>query len=731
MKKIKIFLGSSIIEFEKERNELELFIRNLSDRFEDDYNIKIVPLRCEYMDNHIRVYGTQNAINEELVCESDMCFFIFFTKVGEFTEEEFRVALDKFKKDGKPKIYIYFKNISSDVKIDDSVREFMLKIDEELKHYHGTFDHIDTIKLRILLNLKIQEMDFISVETRIGKIYVDGKKTVDLKNISEFANNDVLKQLNDELFEIETEYYQMRHIYQAGDYSEKFHQKYSQIAAKRQDLIESIGELEKQIFKISLRLCKDDVYGEISPRQKEAYRLFELGDYSACMNVLDYNDISSDFERKIHFLDEQKELIVKQCIDEHKLAISILRASKMNEKAVDDIICRFNAISQLVETYNICKTELIEYASFLRAHGLIEQAYSTIQLCERISIQGEDHISAMYYEHSLICKLIPGKREEAESFIKKAIKHYKETDAKFTLASYYNSLGYYYEVFDANRSEDYEWKVHDAYKNSFTILKSFRDELKTDSEKIDYVSIDLGIIGFILSNYFLFGKDLKDKALDTVYQRYSDALSIMNSIYEKNEESQYCLHRIFTGFANYYSEIKNYQKSIEYAKKSLKIIDALYESNPYKYTSSIVQSMLVLSELYSNTKNYSDAKRIALDAIRILELNMHNLDLNLSDIYAYDLLWLGSILFESIREENALTPKLYDCEEKMKMALKEYLKLFKIAPQEYATYICIIYTHLCVINKKKKNYIMYWYYRKKMGKMFSIMKNAKIKNKKK
>lgn len=41
MKKIKIFLGSSIVEFEKERNELELFIRNLSDKFEDNYNIKI------------------------------------------------------------------------------------------------------------------------------------------------------------------------------------------------------------------------------------------------------------------------------------------------------------------------------------------------------------------------------------------------------------------------------------------------------------------------------------------------------------------------------------------------------------------------------------------------------------------------------------------------------------------------------------------------------------------
>ena len=29
---------------------------------------------------------------------------------GEYTEEEFKVAFEKFKNDGKPKIYIYFKN---------------------------------------------------------------------------------------------------------------------------------------------------------------------------------------------------------------------------------------------------------------------------------------------------------------------------------------------------------------------------------------------------------------------------------------------------------------------------------------------------------------------------------------------------------------------------------------------------------------------------------------------
>ena len=292
MKKIKIFLGSSITEFEKERNDLELFIRNVSDRFEDKYNIKILPLRCENMDNYVRKDGTQSAINEELVLGSDMCFFIFFTKAGEFTEEEFRIAFEKFKKDGKPKIYIYFKNIPKGQTVEESVHNFMSKIDNELKHYHGSFGHIDTIKLRILLNLKLQEMDFVSVEFKNGDCVVDGKETLDLSNVSEFANNNILQQLQKELAEVEEYYFQMKPIYDKGNVSDAFYKEYAEVSSKRQNLIDSVEELQKNIFNMSLRICKDEVHGDITIRQKEAYRLFELGDYEGAVSVLDAEEIN-------------------------------------------------------------------------------------------------------------------------------------------------------------------------------------------------------------------------------------------------------------------------------------------------------------------------------------------------------------------------------------------------------------------------------------------------------
>lgn len=79
----------------------------------------------------------------------------------------------------------------------------MRQLDNELSHYHGAFDHIDTINLGILLNLKLQEKDFVSAEFEDGKCVVDGRLALDLANVSEFANNGLLKLLQQELAEIE------------------------------------------------------------------------------------------------------------------------------------------------------------------------------------------------------------------------------------------------------------------------------------------------------------------------------------------------------------------------------------------------------------------------------------------------------------------------------------------------------------------------------------------------
>lgn len=56
-------------------------------------------------------------------------------------------------------------------------------------------------------------MDFVSVEFENGKCVVDGKDVLDLSNVSEFANNGLLKRLQQDLAEIEEKYVHMKSKY--------------------------------------------------------------------------------------------------------------------------------------------------------------------------------------------------------------------------------------------------------------------------------------------------------------------------------------------------------------------------------------------------------------------------------------------------------------------------------------------------------------------------------------
>ena len=125
MKTIRIFLASSITQFEKERYELVTFIDQLGRKFREAYSVDIEPFICENYDHAVdgRMQETFNAI----LRESDMVFFLFYTRIGEFTEEEFQVAREQMRlsDEKKPKIYTYFKALAEGETMEASLQAFM------------------------------------------------------------------------------------------------------------------------------------------------------------------------------------------------------------------------------------------------------------------------------------------------------------------------------------------------------------------------------------------------------------------------------------------------------------------------------------------------------------------------------------------------------------------------------------------------------------------------------
>lgn len=391
---IRIFLASSIVEFANERMAIENFIRNISDKFEENYDVKIQPLLCENFDDAYSITRKQEEYNDK-IRDSELCFFIFFTKAGEYTREEFEVARKKFEETGKPKIYTYFKVIK-DGEAEQSLTDFMNELDKVFGHYYGTFDHIDTVKLRILLSLKLQEMDFLEIKTENGNCIVDGKAVMQLDNVSEFMNNKTLEKLREELQKVEEEYYQLKPIYAKGNCDNEFYRHYSNIASKRQNLIDEIEKLQELIFNVSFQMSYDNVHGEVTVRQKEAYRLFELGDYEGCMAVLDSKDIDDDFLRERKRIKEQDVAVCRKYIKEHKTAIDILLSMTAYKDRFAEIDRRYEKIIPVIFSEGIEYGVASDYASYLSKQNRSKEAVNVLErLQEAVSHQeAETEVSA-------------------------------------------------------------------------------------------------------------------------------------------------------------------------------------------------------------------------------------------------------------------------------------------------------------------------------------------------
>ena len=447
MKKIHIFLASSLTEFAMERLEIEQFIRNVSDDFEEKYNIKLKPFLCEHVDPAYTSGRKQEEYNT-IIRDCDFCFFIFFTKAGEYTREEFDVARAQFDAAGKPHIYTYFKEVE-DGRAEQSLRDFVDMLDKELGHFYSTFSHIDTVKLRILLCIKLQEMDFLEIKAEDGHCVVDGQKVLPLTNVAEFANNQQLVALQRELATVEEEYFALKAQYHSHMGDADFYSRYSRVAGRRQTLMDEIAELQGLIFNMSLQMVKDDTHGDITPRQKKAYQLFEQGDYEGCMAVLDAADIDNDFLAQRKRIREQEEAVCRKYIREHKTAIDILMTMKQYEGRFAEIEQRYDAILPIILEMNVEVNTARAYANYLYDQNKDAKAIPIFeQLLERYTNEADK--AAMLNMLSLLYGHL-GKKEQKEHATLQAIAIREALATKNPdrfnpdLARSYNNAGNFYD----------------------------------------------------------------------------------------------------------------------------------------------------------------------------------------------------------------------------------------------------------------------------------------------
>ena len=525
-----------------------------------------------------------------------MCFFIFFTKAGQYTREEFAAAREQFEKTDKPKIYTYFKVLGEE-KGEDNLYAFMDELDKTLGHYYGTFEHIDTVKLRILLNLKLQELDFIEIKAEDGVCTVDGEKTLSLSNVSEFANK-LLCELNDELESIESRYFTLKAKYAVGECSASEENEYINTSSKRASLLESIDELKKSIFNMSLRMCQDDIRGDITPRQREVYRLFETGDLDGANAILDFSKIKNEYQRRKAVREAEQKNDARIFIREGKTKIDILTVMVNRASRFDEIEEIYDEITSVAEEEGIELDVFCNFAYFLYEQNKLEKAYYIAKMQEE-AFSDDEKTMHLYNAISLICDALTGKTDEAAEYYKKSIqiceKMAKNDPERFDmyLASSYSNFGLFCgEHRNCDEAEKYYCKAIKIYESSAKKnTGAFEAELAACYNNI----------GITYS---------KQKRYDLAEKYLKKTIEIRERLAKTDKEKfEPDLATSYNNIGSVYKETDRRNSAEKYYKKAIEIREALAEKNPEMFKYDLAHSYLnyaILKEDFTYIEKISD-----------------------------------------------------------------------------------------------------------------------------
>lgn len=601
---IQIFLASSIKEFEREREQLELFIRNVSDKFEEKYNVKIRIILCENIDPAYTIERKQEEYNQ-IIRNCNMVFFIFFTKLGEFTHEEFIVAQKNFKECGLPKIYTYFKNLSSTESMEQPLSDFMDWLDNTLGHYHTTFDHLDTIKLRMLLNIYNDEIDFLKGYVKNGEYCIDNIPILSLEHVSEFYNNIYLQELLEAYKKKKAECNRLKERVNAEALPELW-QEYTRACTERETLSQNIHKLQEKILRITLNMCNSQSKGEITQRQKIAYHLFEQGDLEGCMRILHPEDIDREYLAGESMLEELVKENATKYICEHMTAIEILSSMINNPNRFKEISERFEKIIPIAKKYFIKKEIFLEYCNFLLDSGESLSAKKFIE--DLINFYEENNknfsdqeITRLYEAYgdvlSKIC--IYG---EAKRAYRKALKKLKNNTEENVYKVYLTEkLTQSILAIGRNYQSAYKHSHGNSmfYLNPINLLYSCVQKnciRRLDKASADLLEIEMSDANRLLRAkvHYNYARYYENHNKKRCQEHYLKALDIAEKCDDSNDFTEKCL-QAFVIF------LWRKSKSVDvstYLNRLIQIRETQFDNNPEKYFYALYVTYLIACYTY-------------------------------------------------------------------------------------------------------------------------------------
>ena len=601
MKNIKIFLVPSSDAVECDMTGVRDFFRQLNEMYFDS-GINFSILNANEM--------TKNELKEH-VADSDLSFFLFFEDVSADMRSCFDIFFESFKKTDKPKIVTYFKYTESPNDMTEAVREFSQMLGNELKHYYNNYNSIDTLKLGILMQIKVMRLDASQITiSDNGMICLNGQPVADTSKIPMFEFNERLNELKSRYDELTKEWGRLRTLRMDDPNNEELYFEFSRVATERDDTKKALREFEDLLLKTSEELAAKK--GEMSPRQAEAYRLLEMGDVDGACEILPLDELFDDISHNERLADNAIDRLETN-VDELATRITALNMKGLNKDIVAEIRRIYEKIYGLCRNKHIGWSKLYDYASFLEDQNDYTNA---IEVAEKLNWYYSDPDNkADEYDLGRLYNLL-GMLYEAQNKPKKAEKYYlaaieigerlveKNADAyEPALAASYNNAGNFYS--DQGQSDKAEKYYLSAIEIRERLVKKNADAYEPD----------------LATSYNNAGNFYKKQGQSQKAEKYYlAAIETYERLAEKNADAyELYLATSYNNVGEFYRKQNQSGKAEKYYLAAIEIHERLVKENADAYEPYLAGSYNNAGVFYKDQGQPDKAEKYILAAIEIYE----------------------------------------------------------------------------------------------------------------
>ena len=148
----KIFIAAQPDNLKSDISELGLFFLNINN--------------CYVSKGHYFTPILNDTISDDATGDTentDCALAFFLTRPGSELPDTYKAALNSYNKTGKPKISVYIKNTGDEKPLLPATIEYSLNT--------NNYDHLDTLKLEILMQIKQLNLDGVDIHLEDGKAW--------------------------------------------------------------------------------------------------------------------------------------------------------------------------------------------------------------------------------------------------------------------------------------------------------------------------------------------------------------------------------------------------------------------------------------------------------------------------------------------------------------------------------------------------------------------------------